>query len=35
MGYIRKANLKDLNYVVDNLRVMDKIEVFYQTGQKP
>ena len=35
MGYIRKANLKDLNYVVKNLRVMDKIEVFYQTGKKP
>ena len=35
MGYIRKANLKDLNYVVKNLRVMDKIEVFYQTGQNP
>ena len=35
MGYIRKANLKDLNYVVNNLRVMDKIEVFYQTGKKP
>ena len=35
MGYIRKANLKDLNYVVKNLRIMDKIEVFYQTGKKP
>ena len=35
MGYIRKANLKDLNHVVKNLRVMDKIEVFYQTGKKP
>ena len=35
MGYIRKAKLKDLNHVVKNLRVMDKIEVFYQTGQKP
>ena len=35
MAYLRKANLKDLNHVVDNLRVMDKIEVFYQTGQKP
>ena len=35
MGCIRKAKLKDLNHVVKNLRVMDKIEVFYQTGQKP
>ena len=35
MGYLRKAKLKDLDYVVKNLRVMDKIEVFYQTGQKP
>ena len=35
MGYLRKAKLKDLNHVVKNLRVMDKIEVFYQTGQKP
>ena len=35
MGYISKAKLKDLNHVVKNLRVMDKIEVFYQTGQKP
>ena len=35
MGYIRNAKFKDLNPVVKNLRVMDKIEVFYQTGQKP
>ena len=35
MGCIRKAKLKDLNHVVKNLRVIDKIEVFYQTGQKP
>ena len=31
MAYLRKADLKDLNHVVDNLRIMDKIEVFYQT----
>ncbi len=35
MGYLRKAKLKDLNHVIQNMRVMDKIEVFYQTGQKP
>ena len=35
MGYIRKAKLKDLNHVIENMRVMDKIEVFYQTNLKP
>tara|TARA_R100000388_G_C7185034_1_gene130614 strand:- start:223 stop:675 length:453 start_codon:yes stop_codon:yes gene_type:complete len=35
MGYIRKANLKDLNHVIENMRVIDKIEVFYQTNLKP
>ena len=35
MGHLRKANLKDLNYVCNNLRVMDKIEAYYQTGLQP
>jgi len=35
MGYLRKAKLKDLNHVIQNMRVMDKIEVFYQTNLKP
>jgi len=35
MGYLRKANLQDLRYVAANLREIDKIEAFYQTGQEP
>ena len=35
MGYLRKSNLKDFKYVVDNMRVMDKIEALYQTGMSP
>ena len=35
MGYLRKATLKDFKYVVDNMRVMDKIEAHYQTGMNP
>ena len=35
MGYLRKANLKDLKHVANNLREVDKIEAFYQTGQEP
>ena len=35
MGHLRKANLKDLRYVAANLREIDKIEAFYQTGQEP
>jgi len=35
MGHLRKANLKDLKYVAANLREIDKIEAFYQTGQEP
>ena len=35
MGYLRKSNLKDFKYVVDNMRVMDKIEALYQTGLSP
>jgi|TARA_R100000353_G_scaffold155983_1_gene114926 ribosomal protein S18 acetylase RimI-like enzyme len=35
MGHLRKATLKDFKYVVNNMRVMDKIEAHYQTGMKP
>ena len=33
MGYLRKANIADLNYVCKNMRQMDRIEARYQTGQ--
>jgi len=35
MGHLRKATLKDFKYVVNNMRVMDKMEAHYQTGMKP
>tara|TARA_R100000700_G_scaffold627_3_gene1677 strand:- start:512 stop:964 length:453 start_codon:yes stop_codon:yes gene_type:complete len=35
MGYLRKANLKDLNYVCEHIREIDRLEAYYQTGQKP
>ena len=35
MAYLRKSKLSDLNYVCNNLRVMDKIEAYYQTGKQP
>ena len=35
MGYLRKSNNKDLDYVIKNMRVIDKIEAFYQSGQSP
>ena len=35
MGYLRKANLKDLNYVCANMRQMDRMEALYQTGYDP
>ncbi len=35
MGYLRKANLKDLNYVCTHMRQMDRLEALYQTGQDP
>ena len=35
MGYLRKANLKDLNHVCENMREMDRLEAVYQTGQEP
>ena len=35
MGYLRKSNIKDFKYVVENMRVMDKIEALYQTGLSP
>ena len=35
MGYLRKSNLKDFKFVVENMRVMDKIEAMYQTGLDP
>jgi len=33
MGHLRKANLKDLNYVCKNMRQIDRLEAFYQTGK--
>ena len=35
MGYLRKANLKDLNHVCKNIREIDRLETLYQTGQEP
>ena len=35
MGHLRKANLEDLRYVAKNMREVDKIEAFYQSGQEP
>ena len=35
MGHLRKSTVTDLNYVIDNLRVLDKIEAYYQTGEQP
>ena len=35
MGYLRKSKLSDLNYVAKNMRNMDKIEAYYQTGKEP
>ena len=35
MGYLRKANLKDLNHVCENMREMDRLEAVYQTGEEP
>ena len=32
MGHLRKATFKDLKYVAKNLREIDKVEAFYQTG---
>jgi len=33
MGYLRKANLLDLDHVCKNMRDMDRLEAKYQTGQ--
>ena len=35
MGYLRKSNIKDFKFVVENMRPMDKIEAYYQSGMKP
>jgi len=35
MGYLRKSNLEDLNYVCKNMREIDRLEALYQTGQEP
>ena len=35
MGHLRKSKLSDLNHVVKNMRVIDKIEAYYQTGKQP
>ena len=35
MGYLRKSKLSDLNYVCQNMRMMDRLESKYQTGQDP
>ena len=35
MGHLRKCTLKDLHYVSENMRDMDRLEAVYQTGQDP
>ena len=35
MGYLRKSNSKDLRHVMANMRVIDKIEAYYQCGCEP
>ncbi len=35
MGYLRKSKLSDLNHVAKNMRTMDKMEAYYQTGKQP
>ena len=35
MGYLRKSNSKDLRHVMANMRVMDKVEAYYQCGCEP
>ena len=35
MGYLRKSNIDDLEHVIKNLRIMDKIEAWFQTGTPP
>ena len=35
MGHLRKSTVTDLNYVIDHLRVLDKVEAYYQTGEQP
>ena len=34
MGYLRQSNLKDLDYVCKNMRKMDRLEAWYQTGHQ-
>ena len=35
MGYLRKANIADLNHVCKHMRDMDRLEAVYQTGKEP
>ena len=35
MGYLRKANIADLNHVCKHMRDMDRLEAIYQTGNEP
>tara|TARA_B100000378_G_scaffold72490_2_gene55891 strand:- start:13459 stop:13911 length:453 start_codon:yes stop_codon:yes gene_type:complete len=35
MGYLRKANIADLNHVCKHMRDMDRLEAVYQTGNEP
>ena len=35
MGHLRKSTVSDLDHVVKNLRILDKIEAWYQTGEAP
>ncbi len=35
MGYLRKANIADLNHVCKHMRDMDRLEAVYQTGSEP
>ena len=35
MVYLRKSRLTDFKFVVENMRLMDKIEALYQSGLSP
>ena len=35
MGYLRKSKLSDLNYVVENMRVMDRLKLYIKQDKSP
>ena len=35
MGYLRKSQLEDFKFVVENMREMDRLETYYQTDMTP